>query len=181
MVNLSDLRETLDLSLDPGRVLPSHVAAFEAWALSRPDELRSRVSDAISADGQQRHPEHIAAMGYAAAAGLLTDAEKALLTEDLTQLGGRAFFASGRPPRFEIDGVALLGIAMAVKAIGPVDPRWIASLLSRSAQEVIGDDWQLGLVRGAQQCLGQATGRIEPADLHLALAARGVGEIKAVI
>ena len=98
---------------------------------------------------QQRHPEHIAVLGYAHAAGLLITDEEQLLSEDLAHLSGRSFFTSGRPLRFEIDGIALLGVALAFFQREEFDnPQWLLTLLDRSAQEVAADHWSLGLVTG---------------------------------
>lgn len=173
MVNLVDIRATLESQVTGAEKLPCHVAAFCAWVLADHEQLRRHVGNAASIPAPGRHPEHVAALGFGAAAGLLADAQRHLITDDLAHLAGRSFFVSGRPLRFEVDGVALLGVALALKLIG-IDPRWLNTLLARSTVELNADPWQSGLARAASSCLGTSIPGNIPADLAVALGAAGV-------
>lgn len=178
MVNLLDIRATLIAEIEKENDLPCHVAAFSAWIMADHQSLRQYVSSAIGFTGQARHPEHVAALGYGAAGGLLTADERDALCSELTHFGGRSFFAAGRPPRFEVDGVALLGVALGVAALAKeIDSGWLANLLTRSEKEVSSDSWQLGLVRSARLSIGETNLRIVPPDLAVAMHARNIGEL----
>jgi hypothetical protein len=93
------------------------------------------------------------------------------LRDEIAHLGGRTFFAPGRAPRFEVDGIALLGVALgAARLLPPDETKWLNTLLARSSEEVRSDIWQLGLVRLAQTVLGYQDLRIVPPDLAVAAA-----------
>src|SRR5947209_3389901 len=106
VVNLVEIRETLTSQAKKEDFdLPCHVAAFGAWVTADAGALQSVVFEAYGKEGQIRYPEHVAALGYGAASQLLTGDQDALLRQELAQLRGRAFFAPGRPLRFEVDGI----------------------------------------------------------------------------
>jgi hypothetical protein len=137
--------------------------------------LARAVTDSVSFTGQMRHPEHIAALGYGAGARQLASADAPLLEAEIKRLSGRAFFAHGRPLRFEIDGIALLGVAMGVVAGADTAlTTWCLGLLDRSAAQVVTDPWQQGLVRAAFHALGRTDIRITPTDLAAACATKGL-------
>ena len=126
-----------------------------------------------------RRPEHVAALGYGAASALLTLAEDDLLTREIAHLSGREFFAPGRPLRFEVDGIALLGVSLGVAAHAKDNERqWLKDLLARSTNDISGDPWQLGLLRAAQQSIGEFGLRIVPPDLAVAMVAKGIGVLQ---
>ena len=64
----------------------------------------------------------------------------------------RTFFAEGRTPRFEVDSVALLGVALGASAskIPEGGIEWFDELLRRSAGIPQGDHWQCDLVEIAR-------------------------------
>ncbi len=156
---------------------PLHIRAFCAWLLNDAVMLRLLV-DAATASGAQRHPEHVAALGYAAAAALVQDEENALLRQDLAQMAGRAYFVSGRPLRFEIDGVALLGVALGLSRQTPTGHRdWLTNVLHRSSA-VLDDEWNKGLVGAAMLVLGE-NATITQTDLGVAIASKGIGQMPA--
>jgi hypothetical protein len=173
MVNLPDIRATLETQVAEAGPLPCHVSAFSAWLLADHEQLRRHLLDAGATAAPGRHPEHVAALGYGAAAGLLTDDQRRLLADDVAHLAGRSFFAPGRPLRFEVDGVALLGVALALKH-STAEPIWLNALLSRSIAEMSCDPWQVGLANAAASSLGSATTTKLPPDLAVALASKGV-------
>tara|TARA_R110000787_G_scaffold51907_1_gene122589 strand:- start:275 stop:1474 length:1200 start_codon:yes stop_codon:yes gene_type:complete len=178
MINLSDIRATLLAELGKGKNLPCHVAAFCAWIMADNDRLRQCADEAIGFTGQARHPEHVAALGYGAVNGLLSPEECKLFRDEIAHLSGRAFFAAGRPLRFEVDGIALLGVSLGIGAlVKDMDSQWLKSLLTRSANEVSGDPWQLGLVRAGKLSIGETNLRIVPPELAVAMHARNVGEL----
>jgi REase_DpnII-MboI len=179
MVNLTDIRTTLLWQIAKDNDLPCHVGAFMAWVMSDNEALREYIEEASGFTGQMRRPEHVAALGYGAASALLTLAEDDLLTKEIAHLSGREFFAPGRPLRFEVDGIALLGVSLGVAAHANDNERqWMKDLLARSTNDISGDPWQLGLLRAAQQSIGEPDLRIVPPDLAVAMVAKGIGVLQ---
>lgn len=179
MIGLLDIRAALVAELGKNNALPCHVGAFCAWIHSDGEALRKCVDQALQFSGQMRHPEHVAAFGYGAASGLLTPEECEICRSEIDHLSGRAFFAPGRPLRFEADGIALLGVSLgAAKLAAGANSQWLTSLLMRSAEEVSGDQWQLGLVRSGRLAIGERELRIVPPDLAIAMKAREIGELR---
>lgn len=176
MLNLIDFRHTLEAKLQGAGPLPCHVGAFGAWLLSRAPDLRTYAGEGAAFQGQNRHPHHLAAMGYGAAADVLAEPERAQLAAELAHLAGRTFFTPGRPLRFEIDGIALLGVALGVARTSS-DGSWLDRLLARTVAEVSNDPWQLGLANAARLALGRPSSANMPADLAVALAARGIADV----
>src|SRR5258706_9097540 len=179
MLSLLDIRDALRSRLVSARSVLCNVAAFAGWITSDTDRLLTAVDEAVRFTGQARHPEHIAALGYGAHAATLSEAHPQILRDEIEHLGGRTFFPPGRTPRFEIDGIALLGVALgAARLFQSDDIGWLTSLLVRSSNEVRSDSWQLGLVRLARLALGDQELRIVPPDLAVAAASRGLGGVQ---
>ena len=176
MPTLHDVRESLRTRARPSDDVPCHIGAFSAWIAGDNDALRLQVQRAYAFEGQARHPEHVAALGYGAASGLLESDEVVVLRDETAHLAGRDFFAPGRPLRFEADGIALLGVAMGAAA-ADTGGTWLSSLLNR-ANVAAADHWQQGLVRAARLVGGETGIRIAPADLAVALAAKGIGNLE---
>lgn len=157
--------------------VPMHVRAFSAWLLDDTELLRALVADVVGA-GQQRHIDHVAVLGYANASGLLSDDECALLREDIVHLAGRTYFVAGRTWRFELDGVALLGVALGALAQGPdASLDWLNNLLIRSSREMASDQWNLGFSSAALIVVGNTGSPVEPPELAVALASKGIGAL----
>ena len=60
--------------------------------------------------------QQIAAAGYALARDPSRCGLVAAFKGAFEHLSGRTFFAGGRTPRFEVDGVALVGVALGARA-----------------------------------------------------------------
>lgn len=183
MGSLVEIRQALEAEVQRNEnpQLPCHVAAFGAWIIADDLKLRARAMEATDLDPQMRNPDHVAALGYAAAAGSLSQSEQAILVDEIAHLQGRQFFSANRPMRFEIDGIALLGVALGIMYTSGMEGEahaWLSSLLPRSCSELIGDPWQLGLVQCARVCLGETHLQPGPADLAAALAAKGLLTVK---
>lgn len=169
MVTLHEVQEALRARVRTTDDLPCHIAAFNAWILEDDAGLRAQVQRAVAFTGQARHPEHVAALGYGAAAQMLEGSEIVLLREEVEHLSGRDFFAPGRPLRFEADGVGLLGVALGAAAVDAGGP-WLRTLVTKASSTA--DPWQQGLVCAARVASGETGLRISPPDLALVLAAR---------
>ncbi len=172
MINLSTIRQELVRAITATDAA-IHVRAFSAWVLGDNERLSQEVSRASAASEDNMLPEQVAALGYGMARGLLTEAQNLLLVNEIEHFSGRKFFSAGRPLRVEIDGIALLGIALVVREFA--DRTWLSDLLSRSAKEVGDNAWTLGLVSAARHLIGAGAAMHDPADLAFALAVRGIG------
>jgi REase_DpnII-MboI len=178
MLTLQDIRDALRQQLLSAAPMPVHVAAFSGSIAKQSVHLKAAVGEGVNFAGQARHPEHVAALGFGAHAMILGELELQTLREEIEHLAGRSFFAAGRPPRFEVDGIALLGVALGARVVSEDSSKgWLSQLLERSAAEVTTDTWQLGLVRLARVALGEKGLRIMPPDLAVAASSRGLGEV----
>ncbi|MDM7980198.1 MAG: hypothetical protein QUV71_07620 [Rhizobium sp.] len=166
-LNLVDVHEALRVAARGADDLPCHVAAFCVWLTGNKDELRSQAQRALDFDGQVRRPEHIAALGFGAAGGVLEAEQQSLLNEEVKQLSGRSFFSPGRPLRIEADGVGLLGISLGAIS-GQTGGAWLAGLLKQASTTT--DPWQQGLIRAARIVSGELGISIAPPELSVALA-----------
>ncbi|MCU1340507.1 MAG: hypothetical protein JWO19_6088 [Bryobacterales bacterium] len=162
MLELADIGNALRLRLLSATPMPCHVVAFSSWIAADSARLQAVVEESLGFTGQARHPEHVAALGFGAHAGLLSNAQLQTLRDEVEHLGGRAFFSPGRPPRFEVDGIALLGVSLGAVYVLPGDGAWLPRLLERSSGEVASDQWQLGLLRLARLAIGEREIRIVP-------------------
>lgn len=148
-MKLSDLRASFVIEAEEYETLPVHVAAFCSYLiLGDNDRLQYHVSLAEDSQSYQT----IAAAGYALAKDLSRDGFVAAFKTALEHLSGRTFFAEGRTPRFEVDSIALLGVALGAKAaeIPQTETRWLDSLLLRSSEMLKADNWQCDLVEIAR-------------------------------
>ena len=151
-MKLGDLLATLVIEPDAYQALPPHVAAFCGYLI--PDD-RGKLETHASLSQDSYVYQEIAAAGYTLAKDNTRNALVAAFEDAFEHLSGRIFFAEGRTPRFEVDGVALLGVALGAGALGipEVRMRWFNNLLRRSAQALHGDPWQHDLVELAQGVL----------------------------
>lgn len=148
-MKLRDLDATLVIEPVVYRGLPPHVAAFCNYLI--PGD-RERLSEHASLAGDNQSYQQIAAGGYALAmdpcrAGLVAEFKSAF-----EHLSGRTFFSEGRTPRFEVDSVALLGVALGASAadIAETNIGWLHDLLRRSSGILLGDPWQQDVVEIAR-------------------------------
>ncbi|MBD8554582.1 hypothetical protein IFT84_08565 [Rhizobium sp. CFBP 8762] len=166
-VSLAAVHEALRSTARVSDDYPCHVAAFCAWITGNKADLQTQVRRALDFDGQARHPEHIAALGFGSAGNVLEKDQPSLMNEEITHLSGRNFFSPGRPLRIEADGVGLLGIALGAAA-SLTGGAWLASLLKQASATT--DPWQHGLIRAARIVSGEADISVSPPELSTALA-----------
>ncbi|TBE31669.1 hypothetical protein U8P71_04850 [Rhizobium ruizarguesonis] len=176
MVELIDIKAALEAATDVADS-PIHIAAFAAWILRDDERLGHLVNQASDLQGQSFLPEHAAVLGYGLAAGLLSADQQARLEAEIAHISGRIFFAPNRARRFEVDGIALLGVTLAAAPFAADSLDWLTVLLGRSLSEGREDPWHSGLVNACLVTLGDHQARITPVDLAAALALRGVGEL----
>ena len=153
-MKLGDLLATLVIEPEAYQALPRHVAAFCNYLIPD-DQAKLEAHGSLSGDSQVY--QEIAAAGYALAIDNTRNALVAAFDEAFDHLSGRIFFAGGRTPRFEVDGVALLGVALGASALSipKIRMRWFNDLLGRSAHALYRDTWQHDLVELAQCVLDE--------------------------
>lgn len=113
---------------------------FAAWLLPDPAEAQLDVATAASRaraqTGPMRQYRDVAILGYASAIGIDVIPNKPILEAGARWLVGRAPFAPDAVPSFEIDAIALLGIAVGVahlsEPLAGTASSWLDGLLSRS-------------------------------------------------
>jgi hypothetical protein len=134
---ICQIRAGLVAAAEPTLSTAVHAQAFRAWLLDEHERL-SGLSETAAANlgaGGGRSAGHVAALGYAEAAGLLTDQSRPALAEGLAWLGERAWFRPYQPPTLEADGVAALGVALGVHRRGSLlEAGWLQGLVVRSAR-----------------------------------------------
>ena len=136
MVDLIDIRDTLKAQIARQQSFPGHIKAFISWLSSENEQLRKQINEVFSLQRQAWTPEHVATLGYGATSRLLLEKELSEFCDEIMHLKGRQFFVPGRPPRFEIDGTALLGVALGIATYDdPETQKWLNKLLNQSSQK----------------------------------------------
>jgi hypothetical protein len=159
---------------------PPHARAFAAWIrfgeLDQAPVLRTLASEAAAAEGPTRQTAHAAVLGYAAS---LDRAFVGPFVDALTWLSERHYFVAGRPLTFEVDGLALLGVALGITRLdaeGQTSAKsWLGGLLKQSLASHRPADWNESLIAAALLVLGDDTsGDRVCADLRMALSTKGL-------
>ena len=153
-MNLGDLDATLVIEPDIYRALPPHVAAFCSYLI--PGD-RERLDEYALLAGDNQTYQQIAAAGYALARHPSRADLAARFKAAFEHLSGRTFFAEGRTPRFEVDSVALLGVALGASAteMPEASIEWLHRLLRRSSGTLQGDVWQQDVVEIARSIIDE--------------------------
>lgn len=161
--------------------------AFAAWLLldtaGSAFEVSVGVSHALGQVGALRQYRDVAFLGFAAELGVHDDEVRPALAAGLKWLIGRTPFAPDSVASFEIDSIALLGIALGVRhtesAVAEQARKWLNDLLPRSAALPRIDSFDKVLF-GASEYLMSGEARpaadLGPAtaEIRTALRARGV-------
>ena len=144
-----ELRRSLGRAAEDDPAQPPHARAFASWIQSAGtirEPLVSLARDAAAATGAMRQSVHVAVLGYAVTFD--TSLWEAF-SECVTWLAQRQHFVANRPPAFEVDGLALLGVAVGLSCDVAGTARqhraWLASLLQRSIQSENAPGWNLSL------------------------------------
>ena len=148
-MKLHDLNASLVIEETTYQALPPHVAAFCSYLIQSD---HARLTEHASLAGDSQSYQKIAAAGYTLASDPSKTELVAAFKDAFEHLAGRTFFAEGRTPRFEVDSVALLGVALGANAaeIPKLGIGWFRELLRRSAETLQGDHWHRDLVEVAR-------------------------------
>jgi len=183
MVSLTELdhwslRRTLARAAADDSSQPLQARGFVAWVQQDlPVQLALLKALAGEAAGlsDQRQSNLVALLGYATT----VDASYASgFADGVVWLRQRQYFIAGRAAGFEVNGLALFGVAIGLRATadaGGEAIEWLKGLLTQSLQQHRPADWNEALIAAAAEMLGDrsAVGKIA-ADLRVALAARDV-------
>lgn len=183
MVSLADLdhwsiRRTLARSAADDRSQPQQARGFAAWILQDlPVQLSllKTLASEVSSLADQRQSNVVALLGYAAS---VDSSHATSFADGVAWLRQRQYFIAGRASGFEVNGLALFGVAIGLRASSVSDleaTSWLKSLLTQSLQQQRPIDWNEALIAAAAAVLGDSSaGNKIAADLRVALAARGV-------
>ena len=132
---LAQLRAGLATAATLTHNAPLHHRALASWlGGASGDQLEDLVSIATSNldNAGGRSARDVATLGLASLTTGSTDA----FCEGLDWLGQRAWFQPQRPMTLEADGVAALGLALAISGHFLETPVWLSNLVTRSASSL---------------------------------------------
>jgi hypothetical protein len=178
MTNTSELPLYLREAAQDDPEQPDHARAFAYWVQNEhlgPDSILADLAQkAKKLSGPARLSKHVAILGYACH---FDKAYSDAFEEGLEWLSARKYFVPGRPGNFEVDGLALLGVAIGIislKAAESADKRaWLSELVRQSLGDSQGGvDWNGSLISGAAYVLSIPTNSKLPAELIVSLSAK---------
>lgn len=173
---LNQLRDALATAARDDVERPEHVRAFAQWISVRQrgeTDILAALGDAAgAANGAAREFKHTAVLGYACH----YDARfQDAFLDALNWLRRRSFFVPSRPPAFEVDGVALMGVALGVSTLQTATAKepaaWLRGLLAKQPAPGNPIGWNDALVAAASEIVRQPANAMTP-DLRTALAER---------
>lgn len=157
---IGDLQKALFLGDEAYERVPVHVAAFCGFVV-KADHARL-MSLRLTKTGTRPYQE-TAAIGYRLAAGDDDGKFKSAFLSDMEHYSGRTYFADGRAARFELDAIALLGVALGLRAAASEDCAWLVRLLRQSVAALHSDARQRSLANAAL-ALVKGANELDPAD-----------------
>lgn len=183
MVSLNDLdhwslQKTLVRAAKDDDGQPVQARGFAAWIQrdqqGKLDLLKALADDAMAlADRQQSNI--VSLLGYAVSVDI---SYVAGFMEGVTWLRQRQYFIGGRAPGFEVNGLALFGVAIGLRTTSETNGdsiQWLKGILTQSLQQHRLVDWNEALIAAAAEVLGDHSVDVKVAtDLRVALAAQDV-------
>lgn len=172
------IRRTLARAAADDSSQPPQARGFAAW-VQRDLPVQLALLKALAGESaglaDQRQSNIVALLGYATT---VHASYASGFAEGVAWLRQRQYFIAGRAAGFEVNGLALFGVAIGLRATadaGGEANAWLKGLLTQSLQQHRPADWNEALIAAAAEMLGDrsAVGKIA-ADLRVALAARGV-------
>lgn len=175
-----ELRRSIAAAATDDPHQPLHVRAFAAWiqgeSLGKSPLLATLATEAAATSGPARETLHVAVLGYAFD---FDGSFGSSFFEALSWLRARKYFVQGRPLTFEIDGLALLGVAVGILKLDPTERDralpWLRELLSETLRRNRPSDWNESLIHAASTVASRAqdwTLQGVTDDLSVALSAR---------
>jgi hypothetical protein len=178
------LRKGLAAAAADNAQQPAHARAFAAWVRHESfgvvPVLATLAAEAAAVIGPARETSHAAVLGYATS---LDGSFTRSFVDTLSWLRQRKYFVPGRPLIFEIDGLALLGVAVGILKLDEVAAaparKWLATLLAETLKRSRPADWNASLINAAYAVIhpgAEATTSIA-ADLVIVLGAKGLATV----
>jgi len=124
---IPQIRAGLVAAAEPSSSTPIHAQALRGWLLDD-HERQAKLSEIAVRDfgaGGGRSVAHVATLGYVEATGRLASQLQPVLDEGLAWLGERAWFRPHHPHTLEADGVAALGVALALHSRASTEAGWM--------------------------------------------------------
>ena len=153
-MNINDIRKAHTLSLEELNKLPIHILAFNTFMVREYEgALESSAKEVI--DNQASHYGYSAYLGYLLAISNDDTSIVNKFREEVSHLSGRTFFSGGRAARFEIDGIALLGVAVGLYTIDATEDekKWLIELLHESEKALASNKWDMSFIQSAKAIL----------------------------
>ncbi|OBR49625.1 hypothetical protein [Paraburkholderia tropica] len=185
MVSLTELdhwslRRTLARAAEDDSSQPPQARGFAAWVQQDlPVQLallKTLAAEALGLEDQQQS-NIVSLLGYA---NSVDPAYASGFADGVAWLRRRQYFVAGRVARFEVNGLALFGVAVGLRATSAAGGdaeaiAWLKGLLAQTLRQHRLADWNETLIAAAAEVLGDlsASDKVAP-DLRVALAARGV-------
>ncbi|MGN8118687.1 hypothetical protein [Labrys sp. 22185] len=145
--------------------------------------LEVLAHEAAKSQGAARQTAHVAVLGYAAN---VSNDFVYHFVDAVDWLSARQYFVPGRPPSFEVDGIGLFGVAIGLRALGPLKAKsardWLENLLQQTLKYRRPSDWNETLIRAALELLLEGpVGKSEGVfpDLRAALCGKGLAQTTA--
>lgn len=157
---------------------PLHARAFASWIRQdlpiQANLLKTLAGEAIS--DTERRSDTVALLGYASS---IDPAYVRPFADGVAWLRERQYFVSGKVLVFEVNGLALLGVAIGLQAYDAANREaaigWLKSLLANSLSQHRPSDWNEALIASAAEIFGdQSASAKVTGDLRVALAGRGI-------
>lgn len=161
--DLADLRRTLADRTKTPDGMPIHLRAYTWWMLGRTGWQTNIVAEAGTATGAAKRPDHAAAIGYACHPQDALSGNRALVRDLFEWLSARQYFIPHRPQYLEQDGIALLGLSLAVRCLPDLTQfqPWLNELAEKSLELLPKATWDSALT-AASRCV------LDPSqELHL--------------
>jgi hypothetical protein len=149
--DLADLRRALADRTETPEGVPVHLRAYTWWMLGRTGWQTNVVAEVGAATGAARRPDHAAAIGFACYAQDAPPANRTFVRELFEWLSARQYFLPHRPHYLEQDGVALLGLSLALRSLPDLAQfrRWLIDLTIRSLELLPSATWDSALTAAA--------------------------------
>jgi hypothetical protein len=135
---LADVRRGLATAAVQNADASIHHRAFVHW-LNGDESQLTQIALQASAEMKSagmRSVRDVAALAFASALGAPSSIVIESLAEGLAWLGERTWFQAQRPPTLEVDGIAVVGLALGLKATERSIPSWFSELVVRSAAKL---------------------------------------------
>lgn len=158
MIDLTHLRQTLEGRTETPDDLPLHLKAFTWWMRGQAGWEKGILDVVSAAVGAARLPDHAAAAGFAWLSLSQPPAEVELISNCIAWLAERRYFLSSRPLTLERDGVAVLGLSLAIRALPDAESlrQWLEDFITKALNTLPSDTWEGSLISAARIVLDPA-------------------------